>query len=196
MGTRYSVLGARCSVSQNHPAPSTQKHKTMYINCHSYYSLRYGTMSIGQLVQKASEYKADVVALTDINNSTGMPEFVAECNKNDISPVAGIEFRNDNDLLFIGLARNNNGIRELNEFLTRYNVAGMNIEFPPPRFTDAYAVYSLGRLPERKLYENERIGIKPAEANRLLTILRTTGNDKNGHPQPRQFQQSGRYFHS
>src|SRR5512140_2527251 len=102
----------------------------MYINCHTYYSLRYGTMSVEQLVQKASEYKADVIALTDINNSTGMPEFVAGCNMAGIKPVAGIEFRNQNELLFIALARNNNGMRELNEFLTQHNISGNGIEFP------------------------------------------------------------------
>ena len=70
----------------------------MYLNCHSYYSLRYGTMSVEQLVQKAVAAEADIIALTDINNSTGMPEFVAECNKHSIKPVTGIEFRNGNDL--------------------------------------------------------------------------------------------------
>ncbi len=150
----------------------------MYINCHTYYSLRYGTMSVEQLVQKASEYNADVIALTDINNSTGMPEFVAECNKNGIKPVAGIEFRNQNELLFTTLARSKEGMRELNEFLTQHNISGNGIEFPPQRFSDAYVVYSLEKLPERKLFENERIGIRPSEVNSLLTLSRRIEVDK------------------
>ena len=85
----------------------------MYLNCHSYYSLRYGIMSVEQLVQKAIEAEADTIALTDINNSTGMPEFVAECNKHGIKPVTGIEFKSGNDLLYIGIAANNNGIKGL-----------------------------------------------------------------------------------
>ena len=47
----------------------------MYLNCHSYYSLRYGTMSVEQLVQKALVAGSDTIVLTDINNSTGIPEF-------------------------------------------------------------------------------------------------------------------------
>jgi DNA-directed DNA polymerase III PolC len=144
--------------------------ETMYLNCHSYYSLRYGTMSVEQLVQKATAIKTDAITLTDINNSTGIPEFVTECNKNSIKPVVGIEFRNDNDLLFIGVARNNQGLRELNEFLTRHNINGDRVGFPPPRFSDSYIIYTLSKIPDRKLYENERIGIKPVEVTKLLTL--------------------------
>jgi error-prone DNA polymerase len=127
-------------------------------------------MSVEQLVQKAAAAEADTVTLTDINNSTAMPEFVNECNKQNIKPVTGIEFRNGNDLQYIGIAANNRGIRELNEFLTKNNINGINAEFPASRFNDSYVVYSLGKIPERKLYENEFIGIKPGEVNSLLTL--------------------------
>jgi DNA polymerase III alpha subunit len=127
-------------------------------------------MSVEQLVQKAIEYKADAIALTDINNSTGVPEFVAECIKHGIKPVAGIEFRNNNEFLFIGIARNNEGLRELNEFLTKHNINGSSTEFPPPKFNHTYILYSTNRVPDRKLFDNERIGIKPGEVNKLLTM--------------------------
>ena len=77
----------------------------MYLNCHSYYSLRYGTMSVEQLVQKAVAASAETIALTDINNSTAIPDFAAECRKNGVRPLAGIEFRNDNELLYIKIGR-------------------------------------------------------------------------------------------
>src|SRR5450759_1862614 len=102
----------------------------MYLNCHSYYSLRYGTMSVEQLVQKAVAAEADVIALTDINNSTAIPEFAGECIKNNIRPVAGIEFRNDNELQYIGIARNNLGLWELNEFLSELNLKKESVPFP------------------------------------------------------------------
>jgi DNA-directed DNA polymerase III PolC len=127
-------------------------------------------MSVEQLVQEAIRHKAGTIALTDINNSTAIPEFIAECNKNDIKPVAGMEFRDNNRLLYIGIARNDQGVRELNEFLTRHNINGTGIEFPAQHFDDSYIIYSLDRLPDRKLYDNERIGIRPGEVNRLLTL--------------------------
>ena len=88
------------------PAPATRntQHATnnMYLNCHSYYSLRYGMMSVEQFVQNAVAAGAGAIAMTDINNSTGIPEFAGECTKNNIRPVAGIEFRNGNELQYIG----------------------------------------------------------------------------------------------
>jgi len=42
----------------------------MYLNCHSYYSLRYGTLPIEKLVIAALKNDVKAMALTDINNST------------------------------------------------------------------------------------------------------------------------------
>jgi DNA-directed DNA polymerase III PolC len=127
-------------------------------------------MSVEQLVQNAIAAGAECIAMTDINNSTGIPEFAGECSKKNIKPVAGIEFRNDNELQYIGIARNNNGLRELNEFLSKHNFEKTPLPFPAPRFSDSYAIYSLKKTPGRRLFENERIGIKPGEINRLLTL--------------------------
>jgi DNA polymerase-3 subunit alpha len=127
-------------------------------------------MSVEQLVQQAVSAGAEAITLTDINNSTAIPEFAGECIKNNIRPVAGIEFRNDNDLQYIGIARNNNGLRELNEFLSKLNFEKTPVPFPAPRFSHAYIIYSFSKSPKRKLFDNERIGIKTEEANRLLSL--------------------------
>nr|NQU90523.1 PHP domain-containing protein [Bacteroidota bacterium] len=52
----------------------------MYINTHSYYSLRYGTLSIDDLVMEGKRHGVETMALTDINNSTGMIDFVKACS--------------------------------------------------------------------------------------------------------------------
>ena len=127
-------------------------------------------MSVEQLVQKALAAGADAIVLTDINNSTAIPEFAGECIKNNIKPIAGIEFRNDNELQYIGIARNNNGLRELNEFLSDLNFNKKSVPFPAPQFSESYIIYSLKKNPSRNLFENERIGIKLHEINRLLTL--------------------------
>ncbi|HLN54812.1 MAG TPA: DNA polymerase III subunit alpha [Bacteroidales bacterium] len=142
----------------------------MYLNCHSYYSLRYGMMPVEKLVQKAKEAGANVLTLTDINNSTAVPDFAGECIKNGIRPVAGIEFRNGNDLQYIGIARNNRGMRELNEFLSDLNFKGIPVPFPAPQLNESYIIYALGNIPSRKLYDNERIGIRPSELSRLVSM--------------------------
>lgn len=127
-------------------------------------------MSVEQLVQQAAAAGALAVTLTDINNSTAVPDFVKECGKNNIRPVAGIEFRNENELKYIGIARNNNGLRELNEFLSWHNLEKTDLPSSAPSFSEAYIIYPLNKYPKRKLSDNERIGIRTCEASRLLTL--------------------------
>jgi DNA-directed DNA polymerase III PolC len=127
-------------------------------------------MPVEQLVLKAKEAGAETIVLTDINNSTAIPEFYGECSKNNINPVAGIEFRNSNELQYIGIARNNKGLRELNEFLSEHNFEKTHFPFPAPPFSEAYIIYSMAKAPDRKMFDNERIGIRAGEINRLLTL--------------------------
>ena len=136
--------------------------------CHSYYSLRYGVLSIEELIAIAVSMGINTLALADINNSTGIPYFVNDCEKVGIKPVAGIEFRHDDRHLYTGIARNNEGLSELNKFLSHHNITKTPLPFPPPGFSEAYIIYPLDNYPERKLKENERINIKPSQVNSLL----------------------------
>ncbi|MFN8239611.1 MAG: DNA polymerase III subunit alpha [Bacteroidales bacterium] len=135
-------------------------------------------MSVEQLVQGALSVNAGVIAMTDINNSTGMPEFVAECKKNGIKPVHGTEFRNDNEFQYLCLAVNDAGIRELNEFITRHNISGSSYEFPAPAFNNSIVIYSSSKIPSRKLHDNEWIGIRPSEVNRLISYPSATRDNR------------------
>ena len=123
----------------------------MYFNCHSYYSLRYGTMTVERLSELAAAAGVQRLVLTDINNTTGVPDFVRECRSRGITPAAGIEFRDGNTLLYIGIARNNEGFRELNEFLTHHNFTGEPLPSQPPSFPNAYVVYPAGGAVTRHL---------------------------------------------
>lgn len=113
----------------------------MYLNCHSYYSLRYGTISIENLVEEAVKNRIGAMALTDINNSTGTMEFVKACKERGIKPIAGIEFRRDDRLLYTGLAMNNDGFCELNEFLSRHNFSNLSLPDMAPEFKNVFVIY-------------------------------------------------------
>ncbi len=139
----------------------------MYLNCHSYYSLHYGTISIGQLVRIASAMGVKTLALTDINNSTGMVDFVISCRNNGIKPVAGIEFRLNDRLFFIGLARNQEGFGELNHYLTQINLRKAEIQEKAPDFKNVFVIYPLENLPE-VFRKNEFAGIRPSQAGKVL----------------------------
>lgn len=53
----------------------------MYLNCHSYFSLCYGTLSVERLVEEAIRKGVTAMALTDINNSTGVLDFFSAALK-------------------------------------------------------------------------------------------------------------------
>ena len=119
----------------------------MYLSNHSYFSLRYGTMPVETLVEKAVANSVPFMALTDINNSTGVMDFYKVCTENNIKPIAGIEFRSGNKYLYTALARNNEGFCEINEFLSAVNRTKEPLPPAPPPFQNAYVVYPFGRIP-------------------------------------------------
>ncbi|MFC2100548.1 DNA polymerase III subunit alpha [Bacteroidota bacterium] len=140
----------------------------MYLNTHSYYSLRYGTLSIDALIEQAKKNNISSFALTDINNSTGILDFVKACTENEISPIAGIEFRNGNTLQFIGIAKNNDGFHELNTFLSEYKFINKPIPKIAPEFNHVYIIYPFNKSNNLQLKDYEFIGIRPSEINKII----------------------------
>ena len=143
----------------------------MILNAHSYYSLRYGTYSVEELVADVVRHGHAALALTDINNSTGVVDFVKACRQQDIKPIAGMECRRDDKVLYTCLACNNSGFRQINEFYTHYSLQKLDLPDAPPAFDDVYVVWPLEQAPQRKLEENEFVGVKPAQVRKLVTSL-------------------------
>jgi len=141
----------------------------MYLNCHTYYSLHYGTLSINELLDLAIQNNVGTIALTDINTTMGIPEFVMEAQKKGIKPIAGCEFRNNDDLLFIGLAQNREGLKELNDWQTEHNLQEKSYPADAPEFKYVFVVYPFGRKSPNELRENEFTGIRGSQLNKLLT---------------------------
>lgn len=94
----------------------------MYLNVHSQYSLRFGTMSIDKLIDEALARGINQMVLTDINNSTGIMQFIRKCREKGVKPIGGIEFRKENRLLYIGIAKSREGMRQINGFLFYHNL--------------------------------------------------------------------------
>jgi DNA polymerase III alpha subunit len=154
----------------------------MFLNTHSQYSLRYGTMDIKTLIAEARDKGVRSMVLTDINNSTGCMEFIRLCRKesNDqlnevgeiikkgysIKPIIGIEFRRDKRLLYIGIAKNREGMRELNEFLTHHNLHGIPLPEEPFEFKHAFVIYPYRE--KISLKENEYLGVRTDQLNKLV----------------------------
>lgn len=139
----------------------------MYLNCHSWFSLKYGTLSPEHLVDTAADYGVDTLALTDINNTSCAVEFISRCQDKNIKPVIGIEFRNGAELLFIGLAKNNRGFQQLNELLTTYSFHGKTLPAVPNHFSDVFIIYPKLIKQIDHFKENEFLGIRPEHAPKL-----------------------------
>ncbi|MBZ4037148.1 DNA polymerase III subunit alpha [Flavobacterium sp. 17A] len=140
----------------------------MYLNCHSFHSLRYGTIPLDKLVMQAVLHDVKAMALTDINTVTGIYDFIRDCEKKGIKPLVGMEFRCNHQFRYIGLAKNAEGLAEMNRFLTDHNFSGETLPLRAPKFDSAFVVYTLENAPET-LYENEFIGVRPEEVSSLLT---------------------------
>jgi error-prone DNA polymerase len=138
----------------------------MYLNCHSYHSLRYGTLSVEALVRSASELGLETLCLTDINTVTAMYEFYKLCKEANIKPVVGVEIRQDNELLYITLAKDATGIGEINRMLTAFNCDNIPLPKTNPVFKNVITIYPIENIPETFL-ENEYIGIRSEQLNLL-----------------------------
>ncbi len=139
----------------------------MFLNCHSYHSLRYGTISIQDLVQQAVDHQVRTLALTDINTITGIYDFFKLCNDHDIKPIVGVEIRVESEFYYICLAQNQKSVGEINRLLTGYNCNGIEIPKHNPMLKDAIVIYPLHNIPE-VLQDHEHIGIRPEELNHLI----------------------------
>ncbi len=149
----------------------------MYLNTHSWFSFKYGIHKPEALLEEAARIGLRTLALTDICSTAGIPDFVRLAPKYGIRPVAGIEFRHPTGhpgqgcgMLYIGLAKNNEGFRQLNELLSPHLLDGEPLPPSAPlRMTaapDAFFILPFS-TPPRPLHPNERIGIKPSELTRL-----------------------------
>ncbi|KFF17300.1 DNA polymerase III subunit alpha [Flavobacterium hydatis] len=134
----------------------------MYLNCHSFHSLRYGTIPVEELVEQASHCNVRAMALTDINTVTGIYDFIKLCKAADIKPLVGIEFRCQNALRYIGLAVNRDGLGEMNRFLTQHNFENLPLPVQAPAFENVIIIYPFENAPSI-LQEYEYIGIRPDE---------------------------------
>ena len=156
----------------------------MYVNVRSYYSLCFGTVSIENLVEQACRMNISALALTDINNTAGIIDFVFECKKYGIKPVAGCEFRNGDELLYIAIARNNEGFREINETLTQHNVSKTPYNIDAPQWNDVIVIYPFGKRKLSQLCDNEYIGVRLSQVSRLLMSDLRNHQDKLVIAQP------------
>src|ERR1700733_2313094 len=138
------------------------------LNCHTYYSYKYGTFSVKELVAYLADNGIGTAVLTDINNTSAAWEFVDYCRQAGVRPSLGIDFRNMEDnatCKYIGIAKDNDGFMELNKHLSDHLHAEERISDRAPAFKKAFVIYPYRPRLLQTLKENEFIGIRPQDIN-------------------------------
>jgi DNA-directed DNA polymerase III PolC len=138
----------------------------MYLNTHTYFSLRYGTMKPEELLAMGQQMGVTQMALTDINNTSACLDFVRLAPDYQIKPVLGIDFRNGVEQQFVAIAKNNAGFQELNTYLSPLLHSKEAIPHRAPRFKQAFVIYPFEK-PPLKLRKNEFLGVRARDVHRL-----------------------------
>ncbi|MAT53753.1 MAG: DNA polymerase III subunit alpha [Saprospirales bacterium] len=145
----------------------------MHLASHTYYSLRYGTLSPRQLVEAAQARGVETLALTDVNNTSAAGEFVRLCREAGIRPLLGIDFFRDGQRLYTGLARNADGFCALNRFLSVHSIQGRPLPTLASEWdwNPAEVAFIYPRLvkPIERFAGYEYLGVRPEHVHRLFS---------------------------
>lgn len=132
--------------------------------------MRFGTFSEIELLELAKENSVQKLVLTDINNTSGCLNFVRKASEYNIEPVLGIDFRNGAQQQFVAIAKNNEGFKELNDFLTIHLHQKSKIPEKAPAFKEAFVIYPFEKIMTAEITQfqpNEFIGISVNELRKL-----------------------------
>lgn len=138
----------------------------MHLCSYSCFSFKYGLLTPEELLRLTAAKGIRYLALTDINNTSGILDFFRLAPRYGVKPAAGIQFRNGTKQTFTGIAKNHAGFHELNQFLSHHLKTGESFPQCAPQFVHAFVIYPFTHTPH-KLRENEFIGIKPHELHQL-----------------------------
>jgi DNA polymerase-3 subunit alpha len=141
----------------------------MYLNCKTYFSYRFGTFSTEDLVLQGMEAGTTALTLTNINNTSDWWDFYSYCTEHRIRPLLGVEIRNEDEVLFILVARNNQGLTEINRFLSLHLQAKLPFPLNNDFSEHLWVIYPLGKKKVEELKGNEVIGVRPSQVAKLYS---------------------------
>ncbi|MCB0493276.1 MAG: DNA polymerase III subunit alpha [Cyclobacteriaceae bacterium] len=155
----------------------------MYLNCHTAFSFKYGTLQVEDLFNEAKRCGVHKLILTEINNTASYIEMLRLCAEKapvngsnltafgkeayELEIAVGVEFRNEDQLLFIAIAQNNDGFEEINRFLSYHNLNSKALPNRAPVFENVFVIYPFGTLEPDLLRLNEFLGVRIHQINHL-----------------------------
>ena len=132
----------------------------MFLNNHTYYSLRYGTIDTSELLRLGKECGVSQLVLTDINTTSACIDFVRKATEFNIKPIVGIDFRKGVKQQFVCVAKNNTGFHEINQYQSGILNGNQFLSDVAPDFTNAFTIYPFQKTKAYTLRKNEFIGVR------------------------------------
>jgi DNA polymerase-3 subunit alpha len=144
----------------------------MYLNIHSWYSFKYGTLSPEKIFETCRECGVRKIILTEINNTTSYVEMlrIAAEHKNEytLEIALGMEFRQDHQLRFVALAKNNQGFEEINRYRSHLNNESLPVPLRAPQFDNVFVIYPYSSGSDIDiLRDNEFLGIRSSQLTKF-----------------------------
>ncbi len=139
----------------------------MFLNTHTYYSLRYGTLAPEPLLQAVKALGIKRMAFTDINNVSACMDLLRLAKKQGVRPVIGVDFRRKAEQRFIALAKNNTGFKNINSYLSYFLHNELEIPERPAHLPHTFIIYPFASFKGDSLDKNEFLGVRYSDLNRL-----------------------------
>ncbi|MBL0742590.1 DNA polymerase III subunit alpha [Chryseolinea lacunae] len=154
----------------------------MYLNCHTGFSFKYGTLPVLSLFEEAQRCGVHKLVITEINNTASYIEMLRLCSERSpqqgprtpggktthaLEIAVGVEFRKDHELLYIAIAKNNAGFEEINRFLSYHNREDKPLPDRAPAFENVFVVYTFQKWEPELLRDFEFVGVRIQELNQL-----------------------------
>ncbi len=139
----------------------------MYLNTHTYYSLRYGTLAPRELLGQLQKLGVRHFALTDINTTSACWEILRMAPEFDLKVCFGVDFRNGAQQQFILLAENRLGFQQINDYLSPFLMEQKAIPNRAASLNHTFVIYPFRGQAYFPLKENEYLGIKAQDLNKL-----------------------------
>lgn len=144
----------------------------MYLNCHTWLSYKYGTLSPDALFSEAKRCGVRKLALTEINNVASYMELLRVMHERrdefELEIAVGMEFREEHELRFIAIARNNTGFEKINRYRSYLNSKAKAVPERAPVIEETFIVYPWGKIEPELLRSNEFLGVRPGQLPRLM----------------------------
>ncbi len=165
----------------------------MLLNCHTYFSFCYGTLSVEQMLDEIQQKGYQQFVLTDINNTSACLETYRLATERGLTPLLGIDFRNGIQQQYIGIAQSNEGFRELNEHLSHHLHNKLDFPKQAPEFNQVYIIYPFATHREVTLAAHEYLGVNNKDITSLSFFSHSKNKDKLVILHPLTFQNKRQY---